>query len=167
MIVHRLLQATLDGPQAVKEYYQRVDEISNVTDHCNDKRMAAKKAQERSDRVFLSLYLREHPIKSTMGIVVSVGEKSFTVFVPSLGLSTRVNLEDHEHLIYEPIEEIRKKIIVRRRGGDAEDGQDGPLWTGGSEPLEIRVFAKIAVACICKETSPIDVIVKLVGPWSQ
>ena len=111
VIVHRLLQATLDGPQAVKEYYQRMDEISNVTDHCNDKRMAAKKAQERSDRVFLSLYLREHPIKSAMGIVVSVGEKSFTVFVPSLGLSARVNLEVHEHLIYEPIGEIRRKIL--------------------------------------------------------
>mmetsp|Transcript_20216 Transcript_20216/g.57981 ORF Transcript_20216/g.57981 Transcript_20216/m.57981 type:complete len:980 (+) Transcript_20216:2-2941(+) len=166
VIVHRLLQATLDGPQAVKEYYQSVDEISTVTDHCNDKRMGSKKAQERSDRVFLSLYLREHPIESAMGIVVSVGEKSFTVFVPSLGLSTRVNLEDHEHLIYEPIEEIRKKIIVRRRGGGAEDGEGGPMWTGGSEPLEIRVFAKIAVACICKETSPIDVIVKLVGPCS-
>ena len=167
VIVHRLLQATLDGPQAVKEYYQRMDEISNVTDHCNDKRMAAKKAQERSDRVFLSLYLREHPIKSAMGIVVSVGEKSFTVFVPSLGLSARVNLEVHEHLIYESIGEIRRKIIVRRRGGGAEDGEEGPMWTGGSEPLEIRVFAKVAVACICKETSPIDVIVKLRGPWSQ
>ena len=167
VIVHRLLQATIDGPQAVKEYYQSVDEISNVSEHCNDKRMASKKAQERSDRVFLSLYLREHPIKSVMGIVVSVGEKSFTVFVPSLGLSTRVNLEDHEHLIYEPIEEIRKKIIVRRRqGGADDDNEEGLVWTGGSEPLEIRVFAKIAVACVCKETSPIDVIVKLVGPWN-
>jgi len=166
VIVHRLLQATLDGPQAVKEYYQGVEEISSITDHCNDKRMGSKKAQERSDRVFLSLYLREHPIKCAMGIVVSVGEKAFTAFVPCLGLSTRVNLEDHEHLAYEPIEDIRRKIIVRRQGGGVEDGNEEPVWTGGSELLEILVFAKIAVACVCKETSPIDTIVKLVGPWT-
>ena len=163
VIVHRLLQATLDGPQAVQEYYQSMEEIGNVASHCNDKRMGSKKAQERSDRVFLSLYLRDHPIKRVMAIVTSVGEKSFTVFVPSLGLTTKVNLEEHEHLMYEPSGEVRKIITVRCRGS----ADSNNAWTGGSDPLEIRVFAKICVSCTCKLRSPIDVNVTLVGPWAS
>mmetsp|Transcript_49051 Transcript_49051/g.104314 ORF Transcript_49051/g.104314 Transcript_49051/m.104314 type:complete len:84 (-) Transcript_49051:404-655(-) len=54
-------------------------------------RMSVKKAQERSDRIFLSLYLRRNQISC-----IDVGEKTFAVFVPSLGMSTRVLLQEHE-----------------------------------------------------------------------
>ncbi|EED93236.1 ribonuclease, partial [Thalassiosira pseudonana CCMP1335] len=94
VIVHRLLQATLDD--AVSEFPQTQQEIHSAADQCNDKRMASKKAQERSDRVFLSLYLKEHPIASVLGVCLGIGEKTFTVFVPSLGMSTRVFLQEHE-----------------------------------------------------------------------
>lgn len=162
VIVHRLLQATLEGPEAVKEYKQSINQISTVTSHCNDKRMASKRAQERSDRVFLSLYLRENPIPRVMGIVVSIGVKSFTVFVPSLGFSQRVILDEHDHLSYEPSgDDTRKSITVRSRS----TAEDTTLWTGGTIPLEVKVFAKVCVRCTCKVRSPIDVVVHLIGPW--
>jgi len=66
VIVHRLLQATLDDN--VDDYPLNQNEINTQAGHCNDMRMNAKKAQERSDRVFLSLYLKENPIKSTLGV---------------------------------------------------------------------------------------------------
>jgi hypothetical protein len=37
--------------------------------------MDSKKAQERSYRVFLLLFLKANPIRSTLGVVVSIGEK--------------------------------------------------------------------------------------------
>merc|ERR1712008_345127 len=94
VIVHRLLQATLDDE--VDDFPRTQKEIQSAALHCNDMRMSAKKAQERSDRVFLSLYLKTNPISSTLGVCLGVGEKTFTVFVPSRGLSTRVVLQEHE-----------------------------------------------------------------------
>ena len=95
MIFHRLLQATNDGPDAVKNYYQTMKEIDDIASHCNNKRMGSKRAQERSDRVFLSLYLLKNAMPKVMAIVVSVREKSLMVFVPSLGLNQFVNLDEH------------------------------------------------------------------------
>merc|ERR1712137_690023 len=49
VIVHRLLQATIDGEEAVNNFDMKEEEIRGVCDQCNEKRMAAKGAQERSD----------------------------------------------------------------------------------------------------------------------
>lgn len=48
VMVHRILTATLDG--TVESTYE-VDAIEKTAEHCNDKRLAAKAAQERSDEV--------------------------------------------------------------------------------------------------------------------
>ena len=78
IIVHRLLEATLD--ESIETFPLSSPEINDIANHCNDKRMKSKEAQDRSDRVFLSLYLISHPIKSIVGIVVGVVEKTFTTF---------------------------------------------------------------------------------------
>lgn len=48
VMVHRILTATLEN--TVDQTYQ-VDAITKTAEHCNDKREAAKYAQERSDEV--------------------------------------------------------------------------------------------------------------------
>lgn len=48
VMVHRILTATLDG--TVDHTYE-VDAIEKTAQHCNEKRLAAKAAQERSDEV--------------------------------------------------------------------------------------------------------------------
>ena len=65
VVVHRLLQATLDD--TVNDCLSQ-KQIHADAMHCNDKRMASKKAQERSDRVFLSLYLKKNPMPSALGV---------------------------------------------------------------------------------------------------
>lgn len=50
VMVHRLLTATLEGRDAVAKTYD-VEAITKTADHCNEKRLAAKNAQERSDEV--------------------------------------------------------------------------------------------------------------------
>ncbi|KAL7469506.1 hypothetical protein ACHAXS_009760 [Conticribra weissflogii] len=176
VVVHRLLQATLDDN--VDEFPQNQSEIHAVAGHCNDKRMAAKKAQERSDRVFLSLYLKSHPISSVLGVCLSVGEKTFTVFVPSLGMSTRVFLEEHEDVFdMNAFEDSngKRKIVIRPKTnvvpwmqcGDGDDGDESLASSSPWKCLEIGVFTKLEVSCFCKAQPPIDVKVKVVGPWKE
>ena len=174
VMVHRLLQATLDDK--VKNYPLKSSEIQTICEHCNDKRMASKTAQERCDRVFLALYVRAHPMKGEMGLVLSVGVSSFTVYVPSLGASVLLYLEEHtDELEYadatnvdegthtgitamsssssSPEEEARKIRLTSTR---RENG-----WN----VLEIAVFVKIMVTVYCRDKPPIDVKLRLEGPW--
>ena len=168
VVVHRLLQATLDDD--VDGFPMTQQEIQAVADHCNDMRMAAKKAQERSDRVFLSLYLQRNPITSALGVCLGVGEKTFTCFVPSLGMSTRVFLQEHEDEFDSNAfvdSSGKRRIVIQPKTNAgvghfaADDASRGRSW----ESLEIGVFTKLEVACSCKCQSPIDVRVKVVGPW--
>ena len=166
--MHRLLQATLDD--AVDNYLMTQQEIQAAAGHCNDMRMAAKKAQERSDRVFLSLYLKRNPISSTLGVCLGVGEKTFTVFVPSLGMSTRVFLQEHEDKFnsnaFEDSSGKRRIVIQPKTSADADPPASGDRSQSRSwKSLEIRVFTKLEVACTCKLQPPIDVRVKVIGPW--
>ena len=181
VIVHRLLQATLDD--TVEKFPSSQAAIHEMADHCNDMRMNARKAQDRSDRVFLSLYLKKNPISSVLGVCLSVGEKTFTVFVPSLGISTRVFLQEHEDEFtinaFKDSNDKRRIVIQPKSNGipgkdpstaaaaTASDIDDISLVNGRWKSLEIRVFTKLEVACSCKYQPPIDVRVKVVGPWTE
>ncbi|KAL7522669.1 hypothetical protein ACHAWX_007355 [Stephanocyclus meneghinianus] len=170
VIVHRLLEATIDD--TVDECASQ-QVIHGDAMHCNDKRMASKKAQERSDRVFLSLFLKKNPISSVLGVCLGIGEKTFTIFVPSLGLSTRVFLEEHRDIFdMNTFEDCggKRKLIIRPKsnlvpGMEAKDGENRRVhsWTS----LNVSVFTKLNVACFCKEKTPIDVKVMVVGPWVE
>jgi DIS3-like exonuclease 2 len=165
VIVHRLLQATIDGEEAIETFPMDESEVQVVSIHCNEKRMASKKAQDRSDRVFLALYLRKKPLKAQLGVVLSVGEKTFTVFVPSLGASIMLFLDEHkEQLTFEPYtkgEDERRIRLVRKAAASAANGNTG--WSS----IDVKVFTKLSVSCHCKEKPPIDVKVKLEGPWTH
>lgn len=54
VIVHRILTATLEGGSSLQETYD-VRTISRTAAHCNEKRLAAKSAQDRSDEVTLHI----------------------------------------------------------------------------------------------------------------
>jgi DIS3-like exonuclease 2 len=120
--------------------------------------MASKKAQERSDRIFLSIFLKSNPILSTLGVVLSVGDKAFTVFVPSIGVSGMVYLDEHAD-VYE-----------YRVTKNAESGQRSmlliPKSSEGSK-IDIKILAKLTVSCHCKEESPIDVKLRIGGCWEE
>jgi DIS3-like exonuclease 2 len=132
--------------------------------------MSSKKAQERSDRVFLSLFLKKNPITSVLGVCLGIGEKTFTVFVPSLGLSTRVFLDEHKDVFdMNTIEDDgRRKLVIRPKsnvvpGMQPDDAETSPVHSWKS--LNVSIFTKLTVACYCKERTPIDVKVMVVGPW--
>lgn len=175
VIVHRLLQATLEDddaannnriteeerglllPNSIGSLTQQ--EVQSIADHCNDKKTDSKKASDRSDRVFLSLYLKKNPIQRALGVVVSVGVKTFTVFVPSLGISQTVFLDEHssDDLEVKVVESGRKMVLVNNNI-NANNG-----WT----KLIVKVFSKLCVSCQCKPRPPIDVSLHVVGPWIE
>ena len=164
VIVHRLLQATLDGDDAIDAFPMDVNEVQSVSSHCNEKKMASKKAQDRSDRVFLALYLRRNPLRRQLGVVLSVGEKTFTVFVPSLGSSVVLFLEEHKDMLtfkpYSTNGNGERRIDLVRKNSSVNDDT---RWSS----IDIKVFTKLLVSCYCKETPPIDVRVMLDGPWNR
>ena len=59
VMVHRILTATLEGGDAMARTYG-VETVETIADHCNDKRLAAKYAQERSAEVSISYERLSH-----------------------------------------------------------------------------------------------------------
>lgn len=166
VMVHRLLQATIDGEDAVQNFPFTVKEIGTICGTCNEKKDGSRKAQERSDVVFLALYLKRNPMKGKMGIVLSVGMKAFTVFIPSMGISALVYLEEHKNWIsFEAYsagggnDQNRRIKLVRI----AKSGSGDHNW----KELVIKNFTKIRVTCKCQEKPPITVKLALEGPWTE
>lgn len=122
--------------------------------------MAAKAAQERCDRVFLSLYVRANPLHGQLGVVLSVGNSAFTVYVPSLGAAGMLYLQEHQDkLVYTPQEDAEgQRVILIEEVCEKEK-----TWNR----LEIRVFAKLRVTVICQDRPPIDVKVRFEAPWTE
>ncbi|CAJ1960111.1 unnamed protein product [Cylindrotheca closterium] len=167
VIVHRLLQATLD--ETVEDFEWTEKRIGNICERCNDKKEGSRKAQERSDTVFLALYLKKHPLKGQLGIVLSVGQKTFTVFLPSLGISALVFLEEHKDWI-----EFKDYTFGKEGVGSGDQLPDkrikltritkhkGEQW----KELEIKFFRRVRVTCVCSDKAPIAVKLQLEGPWT-
>jgi len=158
VMVHRLLQATIDGN--VEEFSEKKEGMQNNCRNCNDRKQAAKSAQDRSDRVFLAMYVKKHPLRSKLGVVISVGVKTFKVFIEDLGCSGMLFLDEHKNMLEsEPYttRDGQKQIKLRRK-----DLSNKP-WS----EIDIKVFAKLTVSVVCNEKPPIDIKVQLEGPWRE
>jgi DIS3-like exonuclease 2 len=176
VMVHRVLQDTLEEEvrtaMAVKKGVIELEGSSSsivkakskpytskyvhsIAEHCNAKRMGAKRASERSDRVFLSIFLDSNPIMGTLGLVIGIGQTSFTVLVPSLGIDQLVNFNNSAEVWEFSFHETDKAIHAKAKNSATHTS------------VVIKLFAKIKVNVVSKRTSPIDVIVDVVGPWIE
>jgi DIS3-like exonuclease 2 len=85
LVVHRLLAAALDMrtaadggngmsvDQAVEAHRLLPTQLcSKVSEHCNDRRLSARKAQDASLRLYLCVLLRKAPVVTT-GVLLQVG----------------------------------------------------------------------------------------------
>ena len=158
VLVHRLLQATLDADNDWKEFPLTEREIQMICEHCNEKRLAAKAAQERCDRVFLSLFVRSSPVQGQLGVVLSVGSSAFTVYIPSLGSTALLYLQEHQDVLtYQPQEDPDGQRVIL-----LEEVSEGvKQW----HRLEIRIFTKVRVTVACQDRPPIDIKARFEGPW--
>eukprot|EP00123_Amoebidium_parasiticum_P017821 comp23998_c0_seq1/m.42718 comp23998_c0_seq1/g.42718 ORF comp23998_c0_seq1/g.42718 comp23998_c0_seq1/m.42718 type:complete len:941 (-) comp23998_c0_seq1:35-2857(-) len=88
VVVHRLLAATLEGEDA----YLDVPTLNEIAKHCNDQKLAASNAQDKSDVIYFCAILRAGGPITREGVVTQVLDRSFDVYVPSLGMERRIYL---------------------------------------------------------------------------
>ena len=162
-MVHRLLQASLNhqasgGSTENFIFHQNLEACSEIAKKCNEMTSASKKAQERSDVIWLCVYLQTHPIQSALGVVVSMGQKSFSVLVPGLGLESKVYIEEQEEEFDFEYSEAEKTIKITPKNSMLTI--DSP-WS----VLHIKLFVKVDVRCASNDRVPIDVKTRLNGPW--
>jgi len=162
VLVHRLLQATIDDNIAETISFD-THKLGKMCVHCNEKRLGSKRAQERCDRVFLSLYVKKNPLKSLMGIVLTLGKSVFTVFIPDFGVAAKLFLEEHKDMLTFAFEQKNKeqkpvkRLLLQRK----------PEFDASWSILEIKPLVRLKITMTCKEEPPVDVKLRLEGPWTQ
>ena len=181
-----LLDMTISNPNVASEHkagqqqeYQNY--LSKVAENCNEMKKNSKSAQERSDRVFLALYLKSKPQK-TQALVIGLGDKSFTVFVPEFGFQERLYEKEMTNITFEyfnanaesedakTTDNQETKLILTKNTDletAARKGNDKFVHlsaaTGGT--MEVRLMSKVTVYLTAKmDKPPIDVRLTLLGP---
>lgn len=174
IIVHRLLSASLDahsGKDPVESFQQHgnkdTDILSEIASHCNDRKLAAKNAQEASARLFLAFMLRDKPRVAKAIVVALSGDKFFEVYIPEYGLQRRVNVRnDHPDLQVTWEEEERILTMVgksRVLSFTQKESVDTAHSSAVDSTLVVKVFASLDVLLCCGggKGKPLDVKVEL------
>ena len=90
IVVHRLLAASLGIDQPLNQEPETVDMIA---EHCNDRKLAAKRASELSNEMFFGIFVRESGPLEEEGMVLNLMDQSLDVLVQELGVVKRVYLK--------------------------------------------------------------------------
>jgi DIS3-like exonuclease 2 len=91
VMVHRLLTAVLQNK--VCDFYKDQSGIHDILEHCNEKKLASKAAQERGDEVYFCVFLQKQA-REAEAVVMDWGDSSFELFVPLYGVTKRVHIDD-------------------------------------------------------------------------
>ncbi|KAK6752619.1 hypothetical protein RB195_003811 [Necator americanus] len=87
IIVHRLLAASLNYCEPSG---RSVEEIQKIAEHCNDKKLTAKKVSEASAETFFGLLVQRVGPMEAKGVVVNVLDAAFDVLLFKYGVIKRV-----------------------------------------------------------------------------
>lgn len=91
IIVHRLILAALRKQSKPK---LGVASVSEVAEHANERKLAAKVIQERVTNIYLVKHLHDHPRVFTATVCGLGGPRFFDVYVPDLGVDIRIHAQD-------------------------------------------------------------------------
>ena len=107
VVVHRLLAAAIEhetsrgerhSNEVIKAYEIFAPELCHdVADHCNERKMAAKYAQERSQHLFLCKYLQNNVVVSH-AIARQLGQQFIVAYVPLYGIEIKIYLAKQRHV---------------------------------------------------------------------
>uniref|UniRef100_A0A7I4YSR7 DIS3-like exonuclease 2 n=1 Tax=Haemonchus contortus TaxID=6289 RepID=A0A7I4YSR7_HAECO len=87
IIVHRLLAASLGYCQPSE---RTVEELKKIADHCNDKKLIAKKVGESSAEMFFAVLVQRIGPMEAKGVVVNVLDLAFDVLLIKYGVVKRI-----------------------------------------------------------------------------
>lgn len=163
IVVHRLLESTfivdqqLSAEQLSKElsHLPTKDQVSKIAEIANEKKYNAKKAQEASDRLFLTLLLKSKPVV-TDAVVIQVLDRRIIVLIGLYGLERKIYLEDH---------------IINSSKHDAKKNQLIIYWpetpnlkSEGSIEQIISIFSLVKVKIETKDQDRSDLKANLLHP---
>ncbi|KAK3278490.1 hypothetical protein CYMTET_13581 [Cymbomonas tetramitiformis] len=167
VLVHRLLAAALQVKETCSTHTMPPDSrevvsaaeqhglldpeaVAVTTQHANDRKLAAKNAQDDSSKIFLCVMLRSNP-KETMAVVHGLGPKYLGTYLPEYGMEVRVDIDPpaigHSGLEakYSPQTEHVQLVpqganfsACRKRGGRRSSAGEGG---GSSEPASDATIA--------------------------
>jgi len=112
VVVHRLLASGLEGK---KEPPCDSREVSMQAAICNERKKAAKDAQEASDMLFKCVYILEKGPFDEDGIVYKVQDRSFEVMVLRLGVEVRVLLDKLQDIDSYDFDKSNQSLKLRWR----------------------------------------------------
>jgi DIS3-like exonuclease 2 len=96
LIVHRTLQAALlatEQKPIPDGFVVPSESLKEWAVYCNNKKMNAKRAQEKSSHVYLCAYMKDHPLEEE-AVVIELSRKVFAVFSMTIGERCRIFTED-------------------------------------------------------------------------
>ncbi|KAH3764141.1 mitotic control protein [Pelomyxa schiedti] len=103
LLAHRFLLASIemdnskaDLLNAEASVFSSLPDEIQLTKMCNtsnDRKQAARKASDSSSQLFLALLLKQRPA-NTPAIIISLGEKYITLFLPEYGFEVNTWMED-------------------------------------------------------------------------
>jgi exoribonuclease R len=152
IVVHRLLEAALalaNNRNFPMEVPLEPSALAEIAENCNSKKLAAKKAQEQSEHLFLCFYLKKHPVVEN-SIVLEVTPKVITVFSINLGVETRFFVDDFKKLNLST-EWLKDKKALK-------------VVTQSQKEFIISHFSQLQVEYTCTDTCPLNVRGKLNVP---
>lgn len=163
VVVHRLLAASLGIDQPLN---QDPAVVYMIADHCNDRKLAAKRASELSNEMFFGIFVRESGPLEEDGMVLNVMDQSLDVLVPELGVVKRVYLKFCPGV----------KSYTFTKGVKGKPAELCLVWSVKlksnnvtyEEEQEVRIFNKVRVILTteseteAKASNPFKVMAKLV-----
>lgn len=169
IIVHRLLAASLgveDAPEFVSE------DLQVIADHCNDRKLAAKKASEASINLYLGAFVRDCGPLTEDGIVVSVMNESLDVLVPHFAIIKRVYFKFSDEVKSFQFQEGHKdrpaKVVVtwkgpydERKTDDLQEKRHADKKIGGHGDVHPTSTASFKIF------SPVKILLKTEGDNSK
>lgn len=91
LIVHRQI---LDSIKKIEPKLSRYH-LGEIIEHINEQSIKASNIQDQTTRMYLSYYLipklEKGPVK-VEAVIVSLGKRSFTTFIPNFGIELKVNI---------------------------------------------------------------------------
>jgi exoribonuclease R len=196
VVVHRLLFKALTSPQEAATIQcndLQMTRYTETAEQCNTMRLAAKTAQERSDAVYLAMFLVSNP-RFEEGVVVGIGEKSFTVLISNIYVEERFFI-DKMPGVQSTFDKDNSVLTLTKtnedgRGPSAIAAESGPDSRGNDqgnkrrdrntvtvEPellklqhlvdfsvVQVGIFSKVRVYVTGKKRPPVGVVALFVGP---
>ena len=161
LVVHRVLAAAIDGVGAPVI----AAEVSAQSVVCNERKLAAKKAQDASASVFVAVFVFEHGPFIEDGVVFKLQDRSFDVMVKRLGIEVRVLLDRLETIeSYEYDNSSKTQTLtwppdVCGGGGDSD---------ASCRQEFIKMFSKVKVHVSCvKNGAKMNLVAKMVPSIDQ